>query len=211
MSNLNHIKRRRGRPPKDLEGFNKTRSALIRSGLVLMTEKGFLATGLDEILGSVNVPKGSFYHYFASKEEFGLVLMENYGSYFNRMIDRFLLDEIVSPITRFKALILHLRENMVKYDFKRGCLIGNLGQEMGALPASYRPMLIDIFNDWEYRVATCLKEGQKAGEISADLDCDRLAEIFWIGWEGAVLRAKLERGVVPLDRFSEYFIKMMTS
>ena len=65
--------RRRGRPPKDLaRPYTETRRELIQAGLALLTEKGYSSVGIDQILRSVNVPKGSFYHYFKSKEAFGL-------------------------------------------------------------------------------------------------------------------------------------------
>ena len=69
MDNIQPVKRRRGRPPKHLQGFSETRDALLHSGVEILTEKGFSASGLDEILKRVNVPKGSFYHYFDSKDD----------------------------------------------------------------------------------------------------------------------------------------------
>jgi len=73
-------------------GFNETRESLVRAGLVALTEKGFSATGIDEILKAVGVPKGSFYHYFDSKEAFGAELIDRYGQYFARRLERFFAD-----------------------------------------------------------------------------------------------------------------------
>lgn len=204
-------KSRKGRPSKQLEGFSETRAVLIRAGLVLMTEKGFSNTGLDEILKSVSVPKGSFYHYFKSKEDFGAVLIDHYGDYFNRKLDRFLLDEKLLPLDRFQCLIANLRKNIIEFDFKRGCLIGNLGQEMGSLPPSFRQKLIDVFNEWENRTVVCFQTAQAQNQLSDHLDCHLMAKVFWTGWEGAVLRAKLERNAVPLDVFSNTFLKMIAA
>jgi TetR/AcrR family transcriptional repressor of nem operon len=74
------------------------------------------------------------------------------------------------------------------------------------LPEAYRRQLSDVFADWQSRVARCLSAAQAAGEISALADCGRLAAFFWIGWEGAVLRAKLERNPAALDIFAEGFL-----
>lgn len=84
-------------------------------------------------------------------------------------------------------------------------MIGNLGQEMGALPTSYRTHLTSVLNDWQTRVQRCLQAAQTAGDISSETDCQKLAAFFWIGWEGAVLRAKLESNAGPLMIFSDYF------
>src|SRR5574343_599729 len=74
--------RKRGRPPKRPEDTLETRELLLRAGLEVLTEKGFAATGIDEVLKRVGVPKGSFYHYFDSKEAFGAALIDRYASYF---------------------------------------------------------------------------------------------------------------------------------
>jgi len=172
-----------------------------------LTEKGFSATGLDEILQSVNVPKGSFYHYFASKEAFGSELIQRYADYFAQKLDRFFLNEERTPLQRFRDFTLDAEEGMRRYNFRRGCLVGNLGQEMGALPEAFRTQLRDVFEDWERRTAACLRSAQEAGEIGGRLDCAQLAKFFWIGWEGAVLRAKLQQDAEPLRTFADgYFV-----
>ena len=80
--NINNTKLRRGRPPKVSRDNPDTRAALIRSGLEQLTEHGFAASGIEPILKKVGVPKGSFYHYFASKEVFGQIVLQNYADYF---------------------------------------------------------------------------------------------------------------------------------
>ncbi len=59
---------RRGRPPRINREHGDTREALLRAGMEILTEQGFVATGIDTVLKRVQVPKGSFYHYFDSKE-----------------------------------------------------------------------------------------------------------------------------------------------
>ncbi|MCK6391234.1 MAG: TetR/AcrR family transcriptional regulator [Azonexus sp.] len=201
--------RRRGRPPKQTNGLCATREALLQAGLARLTEKGFSATGLEEILSQVGVPKGSFYHYFASKEAFGLALIDRYAAYFADKLDRFLLNPGRRPLDRLRDFVDHAKAGMARHDFQRGCLIGNLGQEMGALPGAFRQRLIDVFNDWQQRVAACLALAVEAGEIPPTADCQRLASAFWIGWEGAVLRAKLEGSAEPLGVFSDFFFAGM--
>ncbi len=199
-------KRGRGRPPKQRDGFSDTREALLRTGVEILTEKGFSATGIDEILRRVGVPKGSFYHYFDSKEAFGSELIDRYAAYFAHKLDRFLLDDSRSPLERIDGFIANARQGMARHRYERGCLVGNLGQEMGALPEAFRARLMQVFTDWQARFEACLLAARAAGEIPADADCARLAACFWIGWEGAVLRAKLERDPAALDLFADYFL-----
>lgn len=179
---------------------------LLRAGLEALTEKGFSATGIEEILSRVGVPKGSFYHYFDSKEAYGLDLIERYGAFFAHKLDRHLRNQALSLLDRLRAFVADATEGMARFDFRRGCLIGNLGQEMGALPESFRIQLKNTFEDWQARLSACLVEAQEAGKLAPDADTAKLAAVFWIGWEGAVLRAKLERSAQPLDTFADFFL-----
>lgn len=197
--------RRRGRPPKQVHTGLDTRERLLRAGIAALTEKGFSATGIDEVVRRVGVPKGSFYHYFDSKEAFGAALIERYRDYFARKLERYFSDESLAPMARMHAFVTDAQAGMARFDYLRGCLVGNLGQEMGALPESYRTQLSAVFADWQARVSRCLAAAQTAGELSELADCDKLAAFFWIGWEGAVLRAKLERNPAALEIFAEGF------
>ncbi len=182
---------------------------MIRLGVIAVAEKGFPGTALEEILKAAQVPKGSFYHYFASKEAFGLELIESYAGYFARRLDSFLLNDAFKPLDRLRAFTLDAQAAMQRHNFKRGCLVGNLGQEMGSIPESYRVRLMAALADWQRRVGDCLRAAQTLKEISPSHDCDALSAFFWIGWEGAVLRAKLERHGTPLFVFSSGFFAMV--
>jgi TetR/AcrR family transcriptional repressor of nem operon len=198
--------RRRGRPPKVAGDYRETREALCIAGVAALTEKGFSATGIDEVLRSVGVPKGSFYHFFPSKEAFGAELIARYAEYFAHKLDRFLLDEKLPPMERIEAFCADAERGMRRYGFRRGCLVGNLGQEMGALPESFRSQLVQVLEDWQRRMANCLALARAAKEIPANVDCAQWAAFFWVGWEGAVLRAKLERKAAPLRLFAQLFL-----
>jgi len=198
-------KPRRGRPPKTARELANTRELLIRSGLEVITTTGYLAAGIEAIIKNIAVPKGSFYHYFKSKNEFGMVVLETYGQFFAHKLDKFLLNTQLSPLQRLAAFVVHAGQGMAKYDFKRGCLVGNLLQETPLLPDDFPAQLQAILHDWQSRVAHCLQQGQLTGEINSTLDASMLAQQFWSGWEGAVMRAKLFRSVAPLDQFWLFF------
>ncbi|ELI6431407.1 TetR family transcriptional regulator [Aeromonas sp. 2HA2] len=207
MDTIRPSPRRRGRPPRQRDHQLDTRDLLLRAGLIVLTEKGFSSSGLDEILKQACVPKGSFYHYFDSKEAFGKALIDCYASYFVRKLERHLQNPALSHLDRIAAFIADAQEGMQRYEFKRGCLIGNLGQEMGSLPESFREQLGGVFRDWQQRFTRVLEAAQAAGEICPQVDCSQMAAFFWIGWEGAVLRAKLERSNEPLQLFAACFFR----
>ena len=205
MSSTTDLPRKRGRPAKDEGDHRATREALLNAGVAALTEKGFSATGIDEILRSVGVPKGSFYHFFGSKEAFGAELIARYDAYFVRKLDRFFLDTTLSPLDRIDAFFANAERGMKRFGFRRGCLVGNLGQEMGALPESFRAQLTNVLLDWQRRTALVLEQARKSGEIGKNTNCAEWAAFLWTGWEGAVLRAKLERKAAPLQMFARLF------
>ncbi len=124
------------------------------------------------------MPKGSFYHYFASKDVFGAELIEAYAAYFARKLDRWLLDESTTPIERIRNFVADAKAGMARYEFRRGCVVGNLGQEMSALPELFRDRLHGVLLDWQARTERCLRDAQAAGQIAADADCAALAAFF---------------------------------
>ena len=195
-----------GARARKAQAYASAREVLLRCGMELLTEQGFSATGLEAVLKRATVPKGSFYYYFASKEAFGREVMDAYDAYFGKKLDRWLQDGSRAPLARLMDLGADASAGMRKHEFRRGCLVGNLSQELGALPEAYRARLDAIFTGWQRKVAACLREAQLSGAVPAGLDCDQLAEFFWIAWEGAVLRARLLRNDQPLRNFIATFL-----
>jgi TetR/AcrR family transcriptional repressor of nem operon len=192
-------------------GRSDTRRALVWCGTELLTERGFQVTGIDEVLKRVGVPKGSFYHFFANKHEFGEAVIQNYVQYYARKMDRIFDDPTVSPLSRLRAFVEDAKRGMSKYGYRRGCLIGNLGQELASLDDAFREQLEAVLVSWEQRVAACLQLAVQAGELPAGSDAGAISRFFWIGWEGAVLRAKLTRDAGPLNQFADQFFAMLAA
>jgi len=200
-------KPRRGRPKKSSSDSQDTREALLRAGMLILTESGFTRSGIEPILKSIGVPKGSFYHYFSSKEAFGLAVLERYRRYFEAKLDGFLLDEAFSPLERLQRFAKDAQDGIVRHEFKRGCLVGNLEQESSLLSELFREQLQATYQSWQARVAGCLLESQKQGEMDLQISVEQVSQAFWIGWEGAVHRARLIKSIQPLSLFMAFFIQ----
>ncbi|MBR7888111.1 TetR/AcrR family transcriptional regulator [Marinomonas sp. A79] len=199
-------KPRRGRPKKSATEGMDTRESLLRAGMSMLTESGFSQSGIDPILKSVGVPKGSFYYYFSSKEAFGLAVLARYRRYFEAKLDGFLLDDAFSPLERLQRFALDAQDGMARHDFKRGCLVGNLEQESSLLSEAFQQALQDTYASWQFRVAICLQEAKKQQLMAENSQIDRLAQVFWMGWEGAVHRARLEKSSQPLSVFIDFYL-----
>lgn len=185
------------------------RQLLVDIGTEIFTRKGFSSTGLDEIVQRAEVPKGSFYYYFGSKEEFAQEVIRNYAAYFAKKLDRTLGDASLTPLARLRAFVADATLGVRRFEFKRGCLVGNLGQEMASLQDDFRVLLLAVLNQWRERFRDCIAEAQAAGEIATTVEPAALAQFFWSAWEGAVLCAKLEESTRALDNVGTLFFEQM--
>lgn len=180
---------------------NETRAAIIRIGTDLISRQGFNATGIDAVLREAGVPKGSFYYYFRSKEEFGLAVIDHFAERYDQRLDTFLNDDEVTPLNRLRNLLESGLARLEQNQCSKGCLIGNLGQELADQNERFRARLDEIFRSWKERYAACLREAQRAGELAPELDPSVVAGFILSGWEGAVLRAKVMKSPQPLRDF----------
>lgn len=199
-------RRPRGRPARHGHNYADTRELLIRQGIELLTQRGVSATALDGVLKAAGVPKGSFYHYFPSKDEFVLAVLDAYAAYLLRKLDRHFGNPTQTPLARLQSFVADACGGIERFAFNRGCLVGNLGQEVDCLEPALQVRIEEVFQSWERRLATCLQAAVAAGEIPAGRDCAALAHAFWIGWEGAIQRARLMRSTEPMQAFSQFFL-----
>lgn len=185
---------------------NETRTALLEAGMDIMLEKGYSNTGIQEILTSLQVPKGSFYHYFDSKENYTVEIVRHYDQSYSANLMRTLRNPQVSPLERLRAYCEAGKANLAAQECRKGCLIGNLSQEMSDQSEALRKELSSVVRKWRGMFAECIEEGQKKGEIKSDWAADSIAELFLSGWSGAVMRAKTIKNTEPLEVFMELML-----
>lgn len=185
----------------------ETRSLLIDVGTRVIGSQGFNTTGLNTVLQTAGVPKGSFYYYFASKEDFGLAIIDEIATEYAIVIDGYLSDEKFSPLARInnylQAGLVRIRDGQCK----RGCLIGTLGQELSTQNETFRARLDAVFEGWKQQFSRCLTEAQHVGELPADTNVMEMAEFLLSGWQGAILRAKMHQDITPLEAFISLIFK----
>ena len=179
----------------------QTKERLLDIGRDVFLELGYHHAGIEAILQAAGVPKGSFYNYFQSKEDFGLQVIDHFAACHDAELDRSLGNAGVSPAERirsyFEVVIAHLEAG----ECRRGCLIGNLSQEMAAQSETFRARLEEVFSRWVDRFADCLRQAHAAGQLTSDEDAATVAEFWLNSWQGAILRAKIMRSTAPLRTF----------
>jgi TetR/AcrR family transcriptional regulator, transcriptional repressor for nem operon len=175
------------------------RNQLIQVGKQIIVQQGFKAASLNDILTTAGVPKGSFYYYFASKEDFGLAIIDDFAQ--KNDLKYLLEDQQFSPLTRLRNFFDLKIAEMENCQCTDGCLIGNLAQELSAQNELFRDRLDRVFTDWEKSFTQCLQEAYETGEIASDKNLVDLAKFILSSWEGTVLQAKVTKSVLPMEIF----------
>ncbi|WP_134021260.1 TetR/AcrR family transcriptional regulator [Modicisalibacter xianhensis] len=187
----------------------EARDMLIRVGADIIAQHGFNATGINTILSAAGIPKGSFYYYFASKEDFGLAVIETFAEEYDDKLRVIFDDTASAPLDRLHSFFRAGLADMSSCDCSRGCLIGNLGQELSAQNDAFRARLDQVFRGWERRLAACLEAARDAGDIEMNQDPQRLAGFILAGWEGAILRAKVTKTTQPMQSYVDLLFERM--
>lgn len=180
-----------------------TRARIIEHGAMLIHEKGFNHTGVQEILRAAGVPKGSFYFYFKSKEEFGLAVIDYFSQYLGARMNTHLEDSSLPHVGRLKSFCDEMLEYFRMVGCTRGCPIGNMAQELADLSDTFRAKLKDALDEMGTQMAACLQAAREANELDPDLDPHETAHFIVNSWEGALTRMKTEKTLEPLIVFDK--------
>jgi TetR/AcrR family transcriptional repressor of nem operon len=176
------------------------------AGLNLLHRRGFSATSVADIAAAAGAPKGSFYNHFKSKDDFGSAVIDLYFADVRAALAETLQGEGKSALARLRDYFFRLRKYVGQDDYARGCLIGNISAEVSALSPLTRTQLAHLIREWTGGLAACLEEGQRDGSVRADLAANDLAVLLLDAWQGALLRAKVERRPGALDNFIEVLL-----
>ena len=186
-----------------------TKGNIIEKGMSLFHRKGYHNVGLNEILAAAEVPKGSFYYYFKSKEDFIIQVLQAYEEQSVAFMKQFLSDPAISPLNRIKKFFDTMAQVYVQKEFSEGCLLGNCSLELADLYPTIRSATDKGLNNFQEIFTRCIREGQALGEINPDEPAEELASFLVASWEGAMLRMKSQRSPLAFDGFRKYLYKIL--
>lgn len=181
-----------------------TRDRILQAGITLFGQKGFNGAGLNEVLSVADVPKGSFYHYFGSKEEFGVAVIERARDEHLDEMRPLLADRRLSPRARLAAIFEHAKAECAAKGPTVECIIPKLALETASLSEPVHAAVRCAYQQWSALLAQVIREGQALGEIDKKHDADRLANVLVMLWEGAAIRMQIDRSIAPLDDFQAF-------
>lgn len=176
-----------------------TREHILATGEQLCLHRGFVGMGLSELLKTAEVPKGSFYHYFRSKEAFGVAMLERYyTAYHQRLTQHFSAPDSNAR----EKLLAHYQQTLQQFcqhDQINGCLTVKLSAEVCDLSEDMRVALDRGAAKIIALLAESLAQGVQEGSLRLTHDAVSTANVLYALWLGASLQAKISRSALPLE------------
>ncbi len=186
--------------------MHSTKQRLLDAGLPMLLEHGYNDLGIQALLGATGTPKGSFYHHFKDKEDFALQVVDQYTRGVHADLDDCLGDQSSPPLERLRCFFETTQEHY-RTEGYMGCLLGGLGQELSGVSEVFRRKIEECFSEIAERIAVCLDEARRRGDIPADSDARHMACLLVDCWEGAALRSRLRGDAAPLNAMLDFYFR----
>jgi len=190
-----------------------TKERIIEAAEEIMWKRSFHSVGLNEILTAVGVPKGSFYHWFESKEHFGVELLKHYIAEATDEKNHALFSSQAEN-KPMKRLLSFLETSIVKFEEsgkKCPCLVLKLASEVTDLSEPMREVLADGMQTWLGLLTGVFDEAMILGHISKDVDSRGEAELFRDLWAGSIQRSTISKSTEPMQRALSFLSQRVAS
>jgi len=185
------------------------REKILTEGMRVVHEHGFAGASVRDIVQAAGVPQGSFTNHFASKEAFGLEVIELYFANSRIVIGETLRNDALPPLQRLRAYLEASKTRLNRDSMRNGCLFGNFTAEASDHSEAIRHRLVEIFAEVQASIAYCLRAAVAASELPAGFDCDDVAGFVVSSLQGANLLAKAQRSPVPVERLQRILFSMV--
>lgn len=183
------------------------REKLLDQGVHMLLTQGYHGTGIKEILDIVKIPKGSFYNYFASKEEFAAEAITHYIEPFIQRLTVHLQNPQLDGLSALKRYYAELIIEVEQGGYKGGCLLGNLMGEIGDTSEVCNRALKIVVERYKKLQQSALERAQQEGTVRKDRSAESMADLLVNNWQGALLRMKIEQSVQPLEEFCQTLLE----
>ncbi|MDB6150430.1 MAG: hypothetical protein JWQ44_1878 [Chthoniobacter sp.] len=181
-----------------------TKERILEAAEELMLTKSFHSVGLNEILTAVKVPKGSFYHYFESKEQFGVELITHYVGDHTDRLGKFFAARDTTALQKFADYWSYSIGRITQGECQQSCLVAKLGLEVANFSEAMREVLAAGLKTWRGIFEAAIREGQVDGSIRKDLIPKDAAAVIQDTWQGALQRMQVEKSVAALRSAAQF-------
>ncbi|SEK40687.1 TetR/AcrR family transcriptional regulator [Pacificibacter marinus] len=176
-----------------------TKRQILAVGRRLTAQHGYARVGLNELLKAADVPKGSFYHYFPSKEAYGCALLEDFIAQYRQALTETLNDTTRTSRDRFLAYFEDWKRKQTGDDLQDRCLVVKLSAEVADLSPDMSRILNQGVDSIISALTHTLQEGMSEGSIAALKDPNNIAKSIYYQWLGATLVSGLSCDDTALD------------
>jgi len=187
----------------------ETRERIVRTAFQLFHEQGFTATGVATIVREAGVNPGSLYHFFESKDELLLAVLEFALDYLGPAVMEPVEASASDPVARVFALMQRYRDGMQREHCRMGCPMGNMALEISDGNPKARALVHKNFENWASRVASWF---DKDARVPSDVDRQRLARFVLTVMEGGLMQARAAGDLAPFDEsvavLRDYFARL---
>jgi TetR/AcrR family transcriptional regulator, transcriptional repressor for nem operon len=187
------------------------RDKLLTEGLKVVHERGFSGASVRDIVAAAGVPQGSFTNHFASKEAFGLEVINLYFTASCVLFDATLRNESLPPLQRLEAYLDANTNKLNETGMRNGCLFGNFIVEASEHSEVIRVRVVEILAELERTIAVCLQAAVQAGELPSDFQCGQNAAFMVSALQGATLMARAYRSREPVELFKRTLFNRILS
>lgn len=178
----------------------ETRQSILAAARRIVLAKGYAAVGINEVLSDAGVPKGSFYHWFESKDAFGEALMKSYFDDYFATMDGIVADKEQTSAEHLMQYWQYFYDTQAANDCQGGCLVVKLGAEIADLSEAMRVTTKAGTTAIVDRLAQMIADGVADRSVAVDDDPRETAESLYNLWLGASMLAKIHGHPGPLDR-----------
>lgn len=180
-------------------GYKYNKEDILDVGYHVLRKNGYHGIGINDILKEAGIPKGSFYNFFDSKEDFAKQVVTNYGKGNSKWIESFFTEATGTPLENLKSFYKLLIKYNEEDAYSSGCLVNVLSNEVGRNNDILASVSNACFLGWIRIISKEVHQGQEQGEIRKDFSALEIAEYLHSGMYGAFSRMKVTRNRVYLD------------
>ena len=192
------------RKPIHIMGYKYNIDDIIAKGSELFRKRGYHNVGINDVLKECQIPKGSFYNFFESKEHFAEKVVERFATSSGVVMQKCLRESPGTSVEKIRSLYQMLIDFHVQDGLDAGCLVTNFSYEMAGINDRLAEAMNDNFMGWVEIIAETVKAGQDAGEIIDTSSPEELAEYIHSGFNGGFARMKAQKSA----RFLENWLEM---
>lgn len=180
-------------------GYKHSIEEILDIGYDVLRKNGYHNVGVNQILKEAGIPKGSFYNFFESKEDFANKVVQRYGESNAGWMQGFFDESELSPIESLKSFYKFMIDTNEKDEFLSGCIVNNMSIEVGRINDTMATKANEQFIDWLIILANVISKGQELKEITTKFSALEIAEYLHAGFYGTFSRMKVTRNRTYMD------------